>query len=86
MTSINDTTQDAREQIAQLREQVQSLMNDRVNPAISHAADQAQDYARKAYDSASDQTEILSEKVRDQPIVALLMAAATGYLLGRIAR
>ena len=86
MASINDTTQDAKEQIAQLREQVQSLIDDRVSPALSNAADQAQDYARKAYDNASDQTEILSEKIRDQPVVALLMAAAAGYLLGRIAR
>ncbi len=86
MANLNDTATDTKEQIAQLRDQVQSLMNDRVSPALSDAAGQAQDYARKAYDAASDQTEILSEKVRDQPVVALLMAAAAGYLLGRIAR
>jgi len=86
MANMNDTALDAKEQIAQLRDQVQSLMNDRVTPALSNAADQARGYATKAYDSASDQTEILSEKVRDQPVVALLMAAAAGYLLGRIAR
>jgi len=86
MANMNDTAQDAKEQIAQLREQVQSLMNDRVAPALSNAAGEAKDYARKAYDSASDQTEILSEKVRDQPVVALLVAVAAGYLLGRIAR
>ena len=83
MTNLNDT---AHEQIAQLRDQVQSLMNDRVSPALSNAAGQAQDYARKAYDTASDQTEMLSEKVRDQPVAALLLAGAAGYLLGRIAR
>lgn len=86
MANMNDTAQDAREQIAQLKEQVQSLMNDRVSPALSNAAGQAQEYARKAYDTASGQTEMLSEKVRDQPVAALLLAAAAGYLLGRIAR
>ena len=86
MTNMNDAAQDAREQIAQLKDQVQSLMNDRVSPALSNAAGQAQQYARKAYDTASDQSEMLSEKVRDQPVAALVLADAAGYLLGRIAR
>ncbi len=84
--NVNDTTQDAKEQIAQLRDQVQSLMADRVTPALQNAAGQAQDYARHAKDVAVDQTEMLSEKVRDQPLVAILIAAGAGYLLGRIAR
>ena len=86
MANMHDTTQDAHEQIAQLRDQVQSLMDERVAPALSQAAGQAKQYARQAYDSAQDQTEMLSEKVRDQPVVALLLAGAAGYLLGRIAR
>ena len=86
MASIDDTAQDAKEQIAQLRDQVQSLMADRVTPALSNAAGAAQDYARQAQDMAHDQAEMLSDKVRESPIVAMLIAAATGYLLGRIAR
>ena len=33
-----------------------------------------------------DQTEALSERVRESPLVAVLVAAGVGYLLGRIAR
>ncbi len=91
--TLNDTTQDAKEQIAQLRDQVQTLMSERVTPALSNAAghaqdyvNQAKDYARQASDIATDQTEQLSDRVRDQPIVAILIAAGAGYLLGRIAR
>ena len=80
------TTQDAKAQISQLRDQVQTLLSERVTPALSSAASQAQDYAHQAYDTASDQSEMLSEKVRDQPVAALVLAAAAGYLLGRIAR
>ncbi len=91
--TMNDVSQDAKEQIAQLRDQVQTLMSERVTPALANAAgyaqdyaNQAKDYARQASDMASDQTEQLSERVRDQPIVALLIAAGAGYMLGRIAR
>ena len=79
-------SQDANEQIAQLREQVQSLMSDRVAPALSQAADTAQHYATQARDIVGDQSEALSERVRESPIVAILAAAGLGYVIGRIAR
>jgi ElaB/YqjD/DUF883 family membrane-anchored ribosome-binding protein len=84
--TFNDAAQDARAQIAQLREQVQTLMSERVTPALANAAGSAEQYARQAKDMASDQTEMLSERVRESPIVAILIAAGAGYLLGRIAR
>ena len=85
-SGINDVAQDAKEQIAQLRAQVQTLMAERVTPALSNAAGTAQDYAQQARDMASDQTEMLSDHVRESPIMAILIAAGAGYLLGRIAR
>ncbi len=86
MASTNDLSQDAKEQIAQLRDQVQTLMSERVTPALASAAGHAQDYARQAKSIYDDQTEMLSERVRESPIVAMLIAAGVGYLLGRIAR
>ena len=80
------TTQDAKAQIAQLRDQVQTLMSERVTPALANAAGQAEDYARQAKDMASDQAEMLSEQVRESPLAAIMIAAGVGYLLGRIAR
>ena len=77
---------DAKAQIAQLRDQVQSLVSERVTPALSNAASTAEDYARQARDLASDQTEMLSDQVRESPLAAILIAAGVGYLLGRIAR
>ena len=77
---------DAKAQIAQLRDQVQSLVSERVTPALSNAASTAEDYARQARDMASDQTEMLSDQVRESPLAAILIAAGVGYLLGRIAR
>lgn len=84
--TVNDTAQDAKEQIAQLRDQVQTLMSERVTPVLANAAGQAEQYARQAKDIYDDQAEMLSERVRDSPIVSLLIAAGVGYLFGRIAR
>ena len=77
---------DAKAQISQLRDQVQNLMSERVTPALSTAASTAEDYARQARDMASDQTEMLSDQVRESPLAAIMIAAGVGYLLGRIAR
>ena len=84
--NLNQASQDAKEQIAQLREQVQTLMNERVAPALSHAAESAQQYASQAREVYDDQTEMLSERVRESPIMAILVAAGVGYVIGRIAR
>ncbi len=84
--SYNDVSSDAKEQIAQLRDQVQTLMSERVTPALSNAADTAQRYVGQAKDMYNDNTEMLSERVRESPIVAILIATGIGYLIGRIAR
>ena len=84
--TYNDASQDAKEQIAQLRDQVQTLMSERVTPALANAAGQAEDYVRQAKSVYDDQSEMLSERVRESPIVAILIATGVGYLLGRIAR
>ena len=49
------TTQEAREQIRQLRDQDEQLMRERVTPIISDAAGRAQDIARTAQETVTDQ-------------------------------
>ena len=39
-----------------------------------------------AVDAASDGIETLSDQVRQQPLVALLVAAAIGWVIGRVGR
>lgn len=84
--TIHETASSAQEQIKQLRDQVDSLMRERVTPIIADAAGRAQDAARQAQDMAQDQVEAISGRVREMPITSILIAAAAGYLLGRIAR
>ncbi|HKM61308.1 MAG TPA: hypothetical protein VJY39_02345 [Acidisphaera sp.] len=86
MTSISDTASDAKEQIARLREQVEVLMRDRVTPALADAAGRAEGAAREAQDLAREQAEAWSGRVRERPLVSILIAAGVGYLIGRIVR
>jgi len=76
--------EDAGEELARLRAQVERLMEEKVTPALAGAADQVQDYANRARDSIEHQADALSGTVRDRPLLAIGVAAAAGWLLGRL--
>jgi ElaB/YqjD/DUF883 family membrane-anchored ribosome-binding protein len=81
-----DMTEDATTQIARLREQVEALMRDRVTPVMAEAAGRAESAMYGAAGAVRDQAEVVSGKVREQPLLAILIAAAVGYVLGRVTR
>jgi ElaB/YqjD/DUF883 family membrane-anchored ribosome-binding protein len=78
--------QDTHVQIARLREQVEALMKDRVTPARADAAGRAESAMYGAAGVVRDQADAVSGKVREQPLLAILIAAAVGYALGRTIR
>jgi ElaB/YqjD/DUF883 family membrane-anchored ribosome-binding protein len=82
MTAYDNT----REELRQLRKQVDELMESRVTPMLSDAAHRASDAAQRARDYTGVQAEAVSEKVRDMPLVAVGVAAAVGFLFGRLTR
>jgi ElaB/YqjD/DUF883 family membrane-anchored ribosome-binding protein len=85
----SDTTnrvEDAQTQIARLREQVETLMKDRITPAVAEAAGRAESAVYGAAGTVREQMENVSGRVRDQPMLALLIAAAVGFVLGRATR
>jgi ElaB/YqjD/DUF883 family membrane-anchored ribosome-binding protein len=77
---------DATAQIARLREQVESLMKERVTPAVADIAGRAEQAVYGATSAARDQAEAISSRVRDQPLLALLIAVGVGYVIGRATR
>ncbi len=85
-SNTQDISDDAKTQIAQLRRQVESLMSDRVTPALANVADKAESVARQGIDYTRNQAEAVSDQVREQPLIAIGLAAGLGYLLGRIFR
>jgi ElaB/YqjD/DUF883 family membrane-anchored ribosome-binding protein len=78
--------EDAMAQITRLREQVETLMRDRVSPMISDAAERAEAAAHDAADVMRGRAEALSGAVRSQPLAAICIAAVVGFLLGRAGR
>jgi ElaB/YqjD/DUF883 family membrane-anchored ribosome-binding protein len=77
---------DATAQIARLREQVEALMKERVTPAVADIAGRAEQAVYGATSAARDQAEAVSNRVREQPLTAVLIAVAVGYLIGRATR
>ena len=77
---------DARDQIRELRAQVEHLMADRVTPALSSAAGYADDYSKKARAMTADGADLggrhLALEVSDLAAVARRLEAAGATLCG----
>ena len=82
----NGKTEDAATQIAHLREQVEALMRDRVTPAMADLAGRAESAVSGARGAVRHQAEAVSDRVKEQPLIAILIAAGIGWLLGRTMR
>jgi ElaB/YqjD/DUF883 family membrane-anchored ribosome-binding protein len=77
---------DAQAQIVRLREQVEALMKDRVTPAVADFAGRAESAVNTASNTVRDQAQAVSGRVKDQPLIAIMIAAAAGWLIGRVMR
>lgn len=77
---------DAQAQIARLREQVEGLMKDRVTPAVADFAGRAETAVNTARGAVRDQAQVVSGRVKDAPLIAILIAAAVGWVIGRVMR
>jgi ElaB/YqjD/DUF883 family membrane-anchored ribosome-binding protein len=77
---------DAQTQIARLREQVEALMKDRVTPAVADFAGRAENAMHTASDAVRGQADAVSGHVREQPLIAIVIAAAVGWIIGRVMR
>jgi ElaB/YqjD/DUF883 family membrane-anchored ribosome-binding protein len=89
MTFANDARgklDDAQSQIVRLREQVEALMKDRVTPAVADFAGRAESAVNTAGGAMRDQANAVSGRVKDQPLIAIMIAAAAGWLIGRVMR
>jgi ElaB/YqjD/DUF883 family membrane-anchored ribosome-binding protein len=79
-----ESAQDTRAQIAQLREEMDELLRDRVRPALRNVAGRAESGARQASGMAREQAERVSGQVRERPLLALAIIGVSAYLLGRV--
>lgn len=77
---------DATTQIARLREQVEALMKERITPAVAEVAGRAESAVYGAAGAVRDQAEAMSGRVREAPLIAVLIAAGIGFVIGRAMR
>jgi ElaB/YqjD/DUF883 family membrane-anchored ribosome-binding protein len=74
------------DQIAHLRVQVEKLIAERAAPYIAEVAGKAEDVARRGYDAARENVDAVSNRVKEQPLTAVVIAAVAGFLLARMIR
>ncbi len=72
--------------IAALRTKVETLMADRVTPAVNRIMDRAETVAGDAATTVRDQATRLSDTVQERPIAALAVAALAGYIAALLMR
>ncbi len=72
-------------QIHELQGQVEALVNERLVPIAAGTADRVRSTSRDAWGSASQQAKVMPRRVRQQqPLLSILMAAALGWVIGRV--
>jgi ElaB/YqjD/DUF883 family membrane-anchored ribosome-binding protein len=86
MTDRASKHDETTDQIARLRAQVEALMNERVTPVVADAAERAESVIHDAASMVREQADAVSGKVREQPLLSILIAAAVGYVFGRVTR
>ena len=84
--AMSYSADDAQAQIASLRKQVNQLMEDRVTPAFNDATSRATQAVHQASDYTREQAGVVADQVRGSPLVAIALAGAIGYVLGRFIR
>lgn len=77
---------DPHAEITALREKVESLMTDRVAPALGGAMGSAESAAHRATDAVRHQAENLSDFVHEKPVMAMASAALAGFVFALLVR
>jgi ElaB/YqjD/DUF883 family membrane-anchored ribosome-binding protein len=86
MKDAFDKAEDAMDQIARLRAQVETLMRERAAPAMEAAVGRMDDMAHDAADELRGRAEALADAVRERPLAAIGIAIVLGFLFGRVGR
>ncbi|MBR0654395.1 hypothetical protein [Plastoroseomonas arctica] len=73
-------------EISALRAKVETLMSDRVSPAVSRIVDRAENVAGDAAATVREQANRLSDTVQERPIAALAVAAIAGFITAHLLR
>jgi uncharacterized protein YjbJ (UPF0337 family) len=79
-----DWGDDAQGELAHLRDEVDRLAQEPIAPVVAGAAATIEDYTQQARDTLAGQAEQVSALIKGRPLIAIGLAAAVGYLIGRL--
>lgn len=83
---LNQAQATIEEQIRLLRSQVETLISDRAAPYAADLAAQAEDAARRGYQVARENVDLVSERVKQRPLTSVLVAGIAGFVVARLFR
>ncbi len=90
MNNMSNTYQgleaDANAELAKLRDKVETLMSERVTPALASMANKAEDAAHNAREKLRDGTDSFIETVREKPLTSIGLAALAGFVIASLVR
>lgn len=81
---IRDWSDDVQGELAHLRDEVDRLAEEPIASVLAGAAATVEDYAQQARNVIAGQAEQVSAMIKERPLIAIGLAAALGYLVGRL--
>lgn len=88
--AISDTIrregENVEAELSRLRDKAETIMHERVTPAVAQLAEQAGEAAQAAQHTLRTNVDALTERVRAQPLTALGVAALAGFVLAALTR
>ncbi len=81
-----ERSEDDIARIIRLRAEVETLMRDQITPAIAEVAERVASAAQDTVETVRTQADNLAGTVRGRPLTSIIIAAAVGYLIGRLGR
>ncbi|WP_025885096.1 hypothetical protein [Asaia prunellae] len=84
--TVDLTAKSAQEQIDTLKNQLEQLLKDRINPALLDVAGRADQAVANAHKIKDVQLHNAEASVRARPIAAVLISAVIGFIAGRISK
>jgi ElaB/YqjD/DUF883 family membrane-anchored ribosome-binding protein len=86
VSTSSGNTEDPKAHIRRLRQEVDELTADRVSPVVADLTARAQHTLDETTTAVRGQTQMLSERIRQRPFVAVAIGVAVGFLLSRMIR
>jgi len=85
-STSSGSTEDPKSHLQRLRQEVDELTADRVSPVVADLSARAHHTLDETTAAVRGQTQVVSERIRQRPFVAIAIGVAVGFVLSRMIR